>query len=818
MARKVERNESLSLETLMDLDQSRLAAKEAEGVALSRDRKLVPGQGLEFNNLSYSVMKKQKKDGVWMTKEAYLLNDISGHAVRGEVMAIMGPSGAGKSTFLDALAGRIAQGSLEGSVRIDGKPVTTSYMKMISSYVMQDDQLFPMLTVFETFMFAAEVRLPPSISRSEKKKRVYELLEQLGLQSATHTYIGDEGRRGVSGGERRRVSIGVDIIHKPSLLFLDEPTSGLDSSSAFSVVEKVKEIARGNSIVLMTIHQPSFRIQQLLDRITILARGRLIYLGSPMALSAHLTGFGRPVPEGENGLEYLLDVIKEYDESTVGLEPMVVYQRDGVKPTPAEKTPVRKHKTPLNSYTQTPVSSRAINLTSRGFSIASMTPNEKPSELDSEYYDDEDDDFDKSLERKSNRTPMHKPNSGVYNPRLASHFYKDFSVWVYNGVKGTPNRPPSWTPVRTPLQTPGVTPGATPMRGRNNTSSRYATPQRKKPQHALTPIFTPSLKPYAASYEDLDIEEELDGTDHGPKFANPWLREVVVLSWRTGLNVIRTPELFLSREIVLTVMGLILSSLFKNLHSYEVKIVNKLLNFYIFAVCLVFFSSNDAVPTFIQERFIFIRETSHNAYRASSYVISSLLVYLPFFAVQGFTFAVITWGILQLRSSLMNFWLVLYAALITTNAYVMLVSALVPSYITGYAVVIATTAIFFLMCGFFLKASQIPIYWKWLHYISAIKYPFEALLVNEFKDHTHCYNGSLTDLAAGPLGQFKPSKIHINTTSLQSCPLIGEDVLNTMDIHTESIWRDVGILLAWGVLYRLCFYLVLRFYAKNERK
>lgn len=87
-----------------------------------------------------------------------------------------------------------------------------------------------------------------------------------------HTYIGDEGRRGVSGGERRRVSIGIDIIHKPSLLFLDEPTSGLDSTNAYSVVEKVKDIARNGSIVLMTIHQPSYRIQLLLDRITVLAR------------------------------------------------------------------------------------------------------------------------------------------------------------------------------------------------------------------------------------------------------------------------------------------------------------------------------------------------------------------------------------------------------------------------------------------------------------------------------------------------------------------------------------------------------------------
>lgn len=82
------------------------------------------GTGLEFDKLSYSVMKKQKKDGVWVKKEAYLLKDISGQANRGEIMAIMGPSGAGKSTFLDAIAGRIAQGSLQGSVRIDGKPVS----------------------------------------------------------------------------------------------------------------------------------------------------------------------------------------------------------------------------------------------------------------------------------------------------------------------------------------------------------------------------------------------------------------------------------------------------------------------------------------------------------------------------------------------------------------------------------------------------------------------------------------------------------------------------------------------------------------------
>ncbi|KAJ0490026.1 putative ABC transporter, AAA+ ATPase domain, ABC-2 type transporter [Helianthus annuus] len=796
-----------SLETLLDLDKTK--AKSGKNMAKLPTQKLVPGHGLEFSNLSYSVMKKQKKDGVWITKEAYLLNDISGQAMRGEIMAIMGPSGAGKSTFLDALAGRIAQGSLEGSVRIDGKEVTASYMKMISSYVMQDDQLFAMLTVFETFMFAAEVRLPPSLSRSEKKKRVVELIDQLGLTSAAHTYIGDEGRRGVSGGERRRVSIGIDIIHKPSLLFLDEPTSGLDSTSAFSVVEKVKDIARNGSIVLMTIHQPSFRIQMLLDRITVLARGRLIYLGSPNALSAHLEGFQRPVPETENNIEYLLDVIKEYDESTIGLDPLVMYQRDGLKPDPVAQTPVPKPpRTPRTPYGRTPHNQKHIALRSLQFSSGNTTPRQNSASFD--YHENEsDDEFDNSRERKAAvRTPMNM-TSGAYNPRLASQFYKDFSVWLYHGVKGTPQRAPSWTPARsvTPSRTTPVRSGTTPSR----------TPTINR-QRIKTPVFSPSSESYV-SYENTFELEVLDEPDLGPKFANPWLREVMVLSWRTALNVIRTPELFLSREIVLTVMGLILASLFQRLSDHDFKTINRLLNFYIFAVCLVFFSSNDAVPTFIQERFIFIRETSHNAYRASSYVISSLIVYLPFFAIQGFTFAAITQFILHLNSNLFRFWVILYSSLITTNAYVMLVSALVPSYITGYAVVIATTALFFLTCGFFLKESHIPPYWIWLHYISAIKYPFEALLVNEFKGG-HCYTGEFSQLSPGPLGEVKISDAHKNDPTKQGidCLLIGEDVLKSMDIKWENVWYDVGILLAWGVLYRLLFYVVLRFYSKNERK
>ncbi|KAL3604085.1 hypothetical protein D5086_004944 [Populus alba] len=217
---------------------------------------------LSFNNLTYSVKVNQKLSFPFCGKDSslgssdtssmkVLLNDISGEAREGEIMAVLGASGSGKSTLIDALADRISKESLKGSVTLNGEVLESRLLKMISAYVMQDDLLFPMLTVEETLMFSADFRLPRSLSKSKKKARVQALIDQLGLRNAANTVIGDEGHRGVSGGERRRVSIGIDIVHDPILLFLDEPTSGLDSTSAFMVVKVLQRIAQRGSIVII---------------------------------------------------------------------------------------------------------------------------------------------------------------------------------------------------------------------------------------------------------------------------------------------------------------------------------------------------------------------------------------------------------------------------------------------------------------------------------------------------------------------------------------------------------------------------------------
>ncbi|KAG6468891.1 ABC transporter G family member 1-like [Zingiber officinale] len=276
---------------------------------------------LTFTDLSYRVKRPKRflffrrgaEDALPATR--VLLDSVSGEVGTGEILAVLGASGSGKTTLIDALANRIERSSLRGTIALNGERLEGRLIKAISAYVMQDDLMFPMLTVEETLMFAAEVRLPPSVSKSKKKERVQQLIEQLDLRSAAKTIIGDEGRRGVSGGERRRVSIGSNIVHDPVVLFLDEPTSGLDSTSAFMVVQVLQRIARSGSMVIMSVHQPSYRILGLLDSLIFLSRGQTVYRGPPHGLADFLTVVGSPVPEGGNPAEFALDLVRELEDT-----------------------------------------------------------------------------------------------------------------------------------------------------------------------------------------------------------------------------------------------------------------------------------------------------------------------------------------------------------------------------------------------------------------------------------------------------------------------------------------------------------------------
>lgn len=665
---------------------------------------------LSFNNLTYSVKTRRKLAFPALfhhrkipgaataepvggenlfTKTKVLLNDISGEARDGEILAVLGASGSGKSTLIDALANRIAKGSLKGSVTLNGEALESRLLKVISAYVMQDDLLFPMLTVEETLMFAAEFRLPRTLSKSKKKARVQALIDQLGLRNAAKTVIGDEGHRGVSGGERRRVSIGIDIIHDPIILFLDEPTSGLDSTSAFMVVKVLQRIAQSGSIVIMSVHQPSYRILGLVDSLIFLSRGQTVYSGSPTNLPLYFAEFGHPIPETENRTEFALDHIRELEGSPGGTKSLVEFNK-------------------------------------------------------------------------------------------------------------------SWQSMKHP---------------RNNHSDHHGLSLREAISASIS----------RGKLVSGTASKEVSPTSMVPTFANPLWIEMSVLAKRSILNSQRMPELFGIRLGAVLVTGFILATMFWNLDNSP-KGVQERLGFFAFAMSTTFYTCADALPVFLQERYIFMRETAYNAYRRSSYVLSQTLVVLPSLVFLALAFSATTFWAVGLDGGLSGFFFyffIILASFWAGSSFVTFLSGVVPHVMLGYTIVVAILAYFLLFSGFFINRDRIPPYWIWFHYMSLVKYPFEGVLQNEFENPTKCFvrgvqmfdNTPLISVPEATKVQLLESLSNSLGVSLTSstCVTTGADILQQQGITDLTKWNCLWITVAWGFLFRILFYLSLLLGSKNKR-
>eukprot|EP00027_Filamoeba_sp_ATCC50430_P018747 CAMPEP_0168573442 /NCGR_PEP_ID=MMETSP0413-20121227/18538_1 /TAXON_ID=136452 /ORGANISM="Filamoeba nolandi, Strain NC-AS-23-1" /LENGTH=655 /DNA_ID=CAMNT_0008606695 /DNA_START=45 /DNA_END=2009 /DNA_ORIENTATION=- len=249
-----------------------------------------------------------------VVNEKHVLQHLSGYAKPGELLAILGSSGSGKTSLLNVLAGRTTAGSITGEVFINHEPVPPSkyatIMRNISGYVMQTDYLLPGLTVKEALMYPALFRLPSSMTTQEKMEIVEKVIEELRLQQCRDTKVGGEFVRGISGGERRRVSIAVQLLTNPGLLFLDEPTSGLDSTRSHNIMSTLKRLARrGDRTVVCSIHQPRSDIFELFDKILLLSAGQVAYFGTRDGIVPFFSQLGFDCPKYSNPADFAMDLI-----------------------------------------------------------------------------------------------------------------------------------------------------------------------------------------------------------------------------------------------------------------------------------------------------------------------------------------------------------------------------------------------------------------------------------------------------------------------------------------------------------------------------
>lgn len=262
---------------------------------------------LKWKDISIEIKLKKKNQKGESSKS--ILNKVSGSMTSGNSLAILGSSGAGKTTLLNYLSRKIESNEYitSGQVTLNGTEVVSEDFSAITSYVMQDDILHSCMTPREILLFTANLKLKGK-DREFIEKRVAELFKILKIEKCQSTRIGDNLVRGISGGERKRVSIAVELLSDSPILFLDEPTTGLDSYNAFETLKALNLMAKEkNKIVIFTIHQPASEIFELLSKICVLSLGKTVFCGDKDKLQDYYTRIKLPIPLNYNPFEHIIE-------------------------------------------------------------------------------------------------------------------------------------------------------------------------------------------------------------------------------------------------------------------------------------------------------------------------------------------------------------------------------------------------------------------------------------------------------------------------------------------------------------------------------
>ncbi|XP_069149871.1 ABC transporter G family member 31 [Solanum lycopersicum] len=289
---------------------------------------------MSFHNVNYFVdmPKEMSSEGI-PDKKLQLLSNVSGVFSPGVLTALVGSSGAGKTTLMDCLAGRKTSGHIEGDIRISGYPKIQETFARISGYVEQNDIHSPQVTVFESLWFSSYLRLPKEVNEKQRQEFVEEVMELVELDSLRYALVGLPGRSGLSTEQRKRLTIAVELVANPSIVFMDEPTSGLDARAAAIVMRTVRNTVDTGRTVVCTIHQPSIEIFEAFDELLLMKRGgQVIYGGKLGEKSQIMINYFQsihgipPIPSGYNPATWMLEISTSAAEAKLGEDFATIYR------------------------------------------------------------------------------------------------------------------------------------------------------------------------------------------------------------------------------------------------------------------------------------------------------------------------------------------------------------------------------------------------------------------------------------------------------------------------------------------------------------
>jgi len=299
---------------MMQRDSQRLAAlykdddvKHSFGVefqeaSVGGTKTVVPAY-IQFHDVGLTLNGAKEGEGI-------ILQGVTGRFPPGSLVALMGPSGCGKTTFMNTMLGRTPYGTTSGSISINGDgDMPLLKKKGVAGFVPQDDIVHPSMTVFQNLYYHALLRLPASIAHEEKVKHVQHVVKVLGLEKVQDSIVGSPEARGISGGQKKRVNIGMELVAMPSFIFMDEPTSGLDGAATVSLAQCMGLLAKSGLTIVCVIHQPRWLVFQEFTHVLLLGEGgKTVFCGRSDLLVAYLTSLGFTRPEAENPADWMIDV------------------------------------------------------------------------------------------------------------------------------------------------------------------------------------------------------------------------------------------------------------------------------------------------------------------------------------------------------------------------------------------------------------------------------------------------------------------------------------------------------------------------------
>ncbi|KAG0243696.1 hypothetical protein BGW41_001569 [Actinomortierella wolfii] len=680
---------------------------------------------LMFRDVGYTVGEKE------------VLRNVNGLVKPGQVMAIMGASGAGKTSLLDILARRHKSGIVTGNMYVNGRTVTNHQYKRVVGYVDQEDTLMSTLTVYETILYSALLRLPRDMSFAAKRFRVMETMSELGILNIKDVKIGASGHRSISGGEKRRVSIACELVTSPSILFLDEPTSGLDSYNAYNVIECLVTLARNyNRTVVCTIHQPRSNIFALFDQLVLLAKGHLVYSGETRLLSNHLRSLGHPCPEGFNMADYILDLTMykgrsdddNDDEERNNEYPLGVSKRRRQHPSIQDEQEQLLYGTTTTGSTSggsqppTPFGYEAAQwareLDSRQMNVSSSSGGSTSGDRSRTGGGSTTIGIDNdTLQRESNNSTPRPRHIEIEDPTVISTHLQS----LVEGFKQSRILHDIEREIDAAVEAGGSN-GFSNGNGDGTSSARSSTP-----------LGQGSIYSNGTSSQNGIVESSGKAALSSHKRVS-WWTQFQILADRTLKNIYRDPMLMFAHYCMSIFLGLLCGALFYKVTNDIPGFQNRMGVF--FFMCSLFgFSCLSILPSFAHERILFVRERANGYYAPWTYFMSKVLFdIVPLRVIPPMLMGLIVYsmvGLVEGWKEFGKFFLVLVLFNFTASGLCLMMGIMFEA--LGVANLMSSLIMLFSMLfgGLLLNKESIPAKLSWLQDLSFFNFAFEALLVNE---------------------------------------------------------------------------------------